>query len=102
MQMIADCATVQKPGWIANNFTKRGKDVYSLFHIYFCRWITFIILKNFDLDSVVTPVDWRKFEDLLKQTTYNQTETDFLVNGFKNGFDIGYHGARNWDSENSI
>ena len=32
------------------------------------------------------------FRDLLRETNYDQEETDWLYDSFKNGFDIGYRG----------
>ena len=48
--------------------------------------------ENFDLETVVTPVNADKLEELLKITQYDINETEFIVNGFRNGFDIGYRG----------
>ena len=52
-----------------------------------------LYFKNFDLDNIVTPVDYQKLEQLLKQTNYNPYETQFVIDGFKNGFNIGYRGT---------
>ena len=42
-------------------------------------------------------------EKLLKKTHYDPEETKFLVDGFKNGFDIGYEGPHNrQDTSNNI
>ena len=43
-------------------------------------------------DDVVTPIKVDCFEKLLKQYQYDKQKTQFLVNGFKYGFDIGYRG----------
>ena len=43
---------------------------------------------NEDLVNLVTPVK----EQLLIDSNYNKKETQFLVDGFRNGFDIGYQG----------
>ena len=51
-----------------------------------------LYFENFDLDSVVTPVDVETYERLLIQSGYNRNKTIKLVNGFRNGFDIGYSG----------
>ena len=51
--------------------------------------------KNFDLDNIFTPVKPDALESLLKQTNYDKEKTEFLVNGFKNGFDLGYRGPSN-------
>ena len=42
---------------------------------------------------MVTPLDVDKFEELLIQTNYDKDETQFLVQGFREGFDIGYEGT---------
>ena len=47
---------------------------------------------NPDLENIVTPFNVDLFEDLLKASQYDQTETEFLVKGFHEGFDIGYQG----------
>ena len=49
---------------------------------------------NHDLDHVVTPVKLDILEQMLVQTGYDQQETDYLVNGFKEGFDLEYQGPR--------
>ena len=41
---------------------------------------------------MVTPVDVDKYEELLRVSGYDHTESEFLVNGFRNGFDIGFRG----------
>ena len=53
---------------------------------------------NLDLDSIVTPLDVDKYEDMLTRANYDPTETKFLVEGFRNGFDIGYDGIDNHQS----
>ena len=47
---------------------------------------------NFDLTSIITPVDVGKFEELLIEADYDKSETDFLIDGFRHGFDIGLKG----------
>ena len=49
---------------------------------------------NYDLNHVVTPVKADKLLDLLQQTNYNKEKTEYLVNSFKNGFDLGYRGPQ--------
>ena len=46
---------------------------------------------NYDLENIVTPVDADMLERLLSEADYNKEKTMFLVNGFKNGFSLGYH-----------
>ena len=48
--------------------------------------------ENFDISSIVSPVDADRLERLLKLTNYDKNETDYLVNGFRNGFDLEYTG----------
>ena len=47
---------------------------------------------NLDLQQIYTPVNATNLEILLKETNYDPKETEYLVNGFKNGFDLGYRG----------
>ena len=54
--------------------------------------ITIDRFTNFDLTSIVTPINADRLEYLLKSTSYDEEETKYLVNGFRNGFDIKYHG----------
>ena len=49
--------------------------------------------KNFDMDSIVTPVKVDVLETLLKSEGYDVKETKFLVDGFQNGFSLGYMGS---------
>ena len=46
--------------------------------------------ENYDLTSIVTPVDAEKFGELLEESFYDPSETEFIVQGFKEGFPIGY------------
>ena len=41
---------------------------------------------------MVTPVDPDKLEQLLLKYRYNRQKTQFLVDGFRNGFNLGYRG----------
>ena len=47
---------------------------------------------NLDLQSIVTPVNPTILEKLLLASKYDSTETNFLVQGYKKGFNIGYQG----------
>ena len=51
--------------------------------------------ENFDLQSIKTPVNVEVFKDLLVRSSYDKKETDFLIDGFTNGFSIGYNGNEN-------
>ena len=51
-----------------------------------------LYFENFDLDSVVTPVNIKRFKQLLDETGYDKKKSEYLIEGFTNGFDIGYRG----------
>ena len=53
-----------------------------------------LYFENFDLNSVVTPVDADALERLLNETHYDINKTKYLVNGFRNGFSLGYCGPK--------
>ena len=53
------------------------------------------MFENFDLDKVVTPVDVDAFEKLLIESRYDEAETEYLVQGFRNGFSLEYEDERN-------
>ena len=55
------------------------------------------ILNHEDLDwtSIVTPINVEALQTLLKQTNYNRRKSKFLIQGFQQGFDIGYRGKTN-------
>ena len=44
------------------------------------------------MDNIPTPVNSEALQDLLVKTNYSTTETEFLVNGFKNGSSLEYEG----------
>ena len=48
---------------------------------------------NYDLENIKTPVNVEVLEDLLIQSKYDKKETEFLVDGFRNGFELGYEGS---------
>ena len=49
---------------------------------------------NYDLNHIVTPLDVDKYEKLLADSGYDKKEAAFLVEGFRQGFDIGYQGPK--------
>ena len=49
---------------------------------------------NYDLNNVVTPLNVDLYEQLLRDSGFDNKERDFLVDGFRNGFDIGYTGPK--------
>ena len=48
--------------------------------------------ENFDLTNIKTPVNVGMLEKLLTDSHYDKKETKFLIDGFTNGFSIGYMG----------
>ena len=48
--------------------------------------------ENFDLENVVTLVNVEHLKELLNQTGYDKRKSEFLIDGFENGFSIGYEG----------
>lgn len=51
-------------------------------------------LSNFDINAIVTPIRIQILENLLISTNYDPNETQFLVDGFTNGFKLGYSGSK--------
>ena len=51
-----------------------------------------LLANNFDLENVITPVNVKQFERLLVTSGYDPVKTQFLTDGFTNGFDLGYRG----------
>ena len=50
-------------------------------------------IHNFNLEDIITPINVEALHRMLIETNYNKNETEFLVKGFSEGFDIGYHGS---------
>ena len=48
--------------------------------------------ENYDLTNIHTPVNAAQLRHYLLSTHYDVNETEFLVSGFENGFDLGYRG----------
>ena len=49
---------------------------------------------NHDVNNIVTPINVDKFERLLINSKYDKAETEFLIKGFREGFNIGYEDPR--------
>ena len=49
---------------------------------------------NFDFTNVVTPVNVENLEKLGRASGYDEDKLDLLIDGFKNGFDLGYEGPQ--------
>ena len=50
--------------------------------------------ENLNLKNIVTPVRVKVYEKLLKEAGYDAGKTKFLVDGFTNGFSLGYEGPQ--------
>ena len=53
-----------------------------------------LYFENFNLMDPITPVNVDVLEKLLNESHYSETETLFLVNGFRYGFELGYTGPK--------
>ena len=42
-----------------------------------------LYFENFDLHTVVTPVDVEKYKELLELTGYDQQKSEYLIDGFR-------------------
>ena len=51
--------------------------------------------ENFNLDNIVTPVNVTKLRNLLVESEYDRDKTKFLIEGFTQGFHLGYKGPVN-------
>lgn len=49
---------------------------------------------NFDLHNITTPVNITQLQEMLLQADYDAEKTQFLIDGFKNGFSLGYDGPQ--------
>ena len=56
---------------------------------------------NFDMSSVVTPIRVDVLKELLLQSNYNWGKTKYLIEGFTEGFSLGYQGPRCRNDESS-
>ena len=51
-----------------------------------------LLYHNLNLKDIVSPVNSAKLRELLEATAYNKQETEFLINSFEQGFELGYEG----------
>ena len=61
---------------------------------HYCSFLGVDYFSNYDLNNVVTPLNVDLYEQLLRDSGFDNKERDFLVDGFRNGFDIGYTGPK--------
>ena len=50
---------------------------------------------NYKWQSIVTPIKVDNFDSLLEESSFDRQKRGFLIQGFRHGFDIGYHGPMN-------
>lgn len=48
--------------------------------------------ENYDVENIVTPMNVNALKRLLKETDYDEEKGRFLIDGFSNGFSLGYQG----------
>ena len=53
-----------------------------------------LVFSNYNITEIVTPVKVDKLQQLLQDSKYNKIETEFIINGFRYGFPIGYQGQK--------
>ena len=49
--------------------------------------------ENYDLHKIKMPVNPGKLDELLKEANYETNKRQYLLDGFRNGFDLGYTGS---------
>ena len=54
---------------------------------------------NEEWDKIITPIKVGKFAKLLKQTDYDSKKSQYLIQGFRQGFDLGYQGPEKCKDE---
>ena len=50
--------------------------------------------ENYNLTNIFTPINADKFEQLLIETGYNKQKREFVIHGFRHGFDLRYQGEK--------
>ena len=51
-----------------------------------------LMYSNTDLENIVTPIRVKRLQELLTQSEYDMQKTEYLIQGFTHGFDLGYEG----------
>ena len=54
---------------------------------------------NGNISTITTPINVDRLEQLLIETKYDTKLTQYIVNGFQHGFELGYTGPRNRRNE---
>ena len=50
--------------------------------------------ENFNIDSIYTPVDTTRLNELLIETNYDENKRQYIIDGFQKGFDLKFPGNR--------
>ena len=53
-----------------------------------------LYFENLNITDVVTPVNAKALHSLLLESAYDEAKSNYLVNGFAQGFTIGYEGPK--------
>ena len=48
--------------------------------------------ENYDLENITTPVNIQEYKKLLKETGFDVNDSEYLIDGFVNGFSLEYQG----------
>ena len=48
--------------------------------------------ENYDVENVFTPRKVQKLVQLLRESKYDKDKSNYIINGFTNGFNLGYRG----------
>ena len=74
-------------------------EINNLFNYcnFICISVTFggrevLMYTNYNMDDVITPVNVTKLQQILNESKYDVDKTQYLIDGFSNGFDLGYRG----------
>ena len=57
---------------------------------------------NYDLDNLCTPVLANRLEEFLLESNYDRGERDFVIEGFRHGFDLCYRIFCIWVGRTSL
>ena len=55
--------------------------------------------RNYNIHEIMTPINPDKLEQLLQETGYDKDKTAYLIDGFRNGFSLGYEGPQDRHDE---
>ena len=53
-----------------------------------------LYFENYNLENIITPVNVTELQRLLEDSKYDESKSKKLIDGFKNGFSLGYEGPQ--------